>query len=152
MARLPKPPAALLRTTGNAPHSAAKLLATLHNPSGFSVLYEWPIVLVTTTTFVLCRTWVSFVVRFLHQGYGARRSSHRRTLISRIEFICCDQSAVAVRFGALLASSQFALFSRSSTASGTGDSKYLCWARFCFHREIMPKTHGQEMVNLEHSV
>ena len=64
-------------------------------------------------------------------------------LISRIEFICCDQSAVAVRFDALLASSQFALFSRSSTASGTGDSKYLCWARFCFLREIMPKTHGK---------
>jgi hypothetical protein len=49
-----------------------------------------------------------------------------------------------VRFGALLASNHFALFSRSSTASGASDSKYLCWAGFCFHREIMPQTHGQE--------
>ena len=65
---------------------------------------------------------------------------------SRTEAFFRYQSAVAVRVGALLASSQFALFSRSSTASGTGYSKYLCWAGFCFHREYAPNPSGR-MVN-----
>jgi hypothetical protein len=47
--------------------------------------------------------------------------------------ICCDQSAVAMRLAARLASIKLTLLPRTSTASRTTDSEYLFWAEFFFH-------------------
>ena len=58
---------------------------------------------------------------------------------------CCDQSAVAMRLKARLASGKLALFTRRNTTSRTRDSEYLFWAEFCFHGgEILPQTHVQK--------
>ena len=55
-----------------------------------------------------------------------------------------------MRRGTAEASSKFALLSRSSTTSRTGDSEYLFWTEFSFHDgEILPQTHVQKMVNPE---
>jgi hypothetical protein len=64
-----------------------------------------------------------------------------RPHMSGVSSICCDQSAVAMRLRAQLASAKRTLLPRSSTTSRTTDSEYLFWIEFLFHGgEIIPPT------------
>ena len=44
--------------------------------------------------------------------------------------ICCDQSAVAMRFGTRLPSAKLTLFSRLSATGGATNREYLFWTEF----------------------
>ena len=64
----------------------------------------------------------------------------------------CNQAAVTMRLCAGLAGTESALFSGSSAASWTRNSKGLLWVSFSSHgREIMPKTWLIGMFNFEQS-
>jgi hypothetical protein len=60
-----------------------------------------------------------------------------------------DQSALAMRIGARLASAKFALLARSGSASWTADCNCLLEAECLFHVEIMPRHTAAGMVNLD---
>jgi hypothetical protein len=60
-----------------------------------------------------------------------------------------DQSALAMRIGARLASAKFALLTRSGSASWTADCNRLLEAECLFHVEIMPQYTAAGMVNLD---
>lgn len=64
--------------------------------------------------------------------------------------ICCNQSAVAMRFRAGLTSTEFTLLPRSSTTSWTADGECLLGIAFLFHgTAIMPHIEWTGMVTLE---
>ena len=63
----------------------------------------------------------------------------RASLTAEFGSICCNQSAVAMRLGARLASTKLALLSRSSATSRTMYSEYLFWAQFLSSQTPMCK-------------
>ena len=60
----------------------------------------------------------------------------RASLTAEFGSICCNQSAVAMRLGARLASAKLALLSRSSATSRTTYGEYLFWAQFPIHHKL----------------
>jgi hypothetical protein len=63
----------------------------------------------------------------------ARRLRLRVEVISRIELVCCEQSAVAMRVVARLASVQLAFLSWLNTTGWTRDRGNLLWGEFFSH-------------------
>jgi hypothetical protein len=73
-------------------------------------------------------------------GPFGRPKKRPETKPSRL-WICCDPSAVAMRFVAWLASVKLAFLSWLGTTGWTRDSENLFWAEFCFHdRGTIPQT------------
>ena len=64
----------------------------------------------------------------------------------------CDQSAVAVRIIAWLATDEFTLLFRFGTASRTLHGEYLLWAEVIFHREMLLRNPNSGMVNFEQRI
>ena len=57
----------------------------------------------------------------------------RADVMSRMDLVCCDQSAVAVRLCAGLAATKFALLSGRGATGRTKESKYLFRSELFFH-------------------
>jgi hypothetical protein len=85
------------------------------------------------------------VKRVDFSGLSARNAARslrlRADVISRIELVCCEQSAVAMRVVARLASVKLAFLSWLDTTGWTRDRGNLLWGKFFAHgRGTIPRT------------